>query len=191
MFEYILFLNFMSNLLTLLVGVGLLWYIRRRTTQHASEHRPAGFWVRAICLGTDLAIIEIIALFLAYHGSLVMSGYITFIITLSYFFFFWLFFSATPAGMIARLRIAKDDGSNITPGQMFVRLGLCLFLFFGWVTMLFDVKKRTLHDIAARTKVVYAAEAHKPKAASRWDYVLLGIAAVLLVSLIAAGKIIL
>ncbi len=155
MLEFFLISRFVSSVITLLVGVGLVLLIRKKAKRH-EENSPVGFWMRALCFGTDLAVIDIINLFVAYHGDLRSAGYISALITFSYFFFFWLFFSSTPAAMFARVKVVSKDNAPLKVWQALARLGMSLVLFVGWVTMVFDKKeKKTLHDIVARTKVVY------------------------------------
>lgn len=190
MFEFLVISQFVSALFTLAIGVGLIYFIRKKTDQLVKENRPAGFWVRAICLGTDVAIIDILVSILAYRGSLVASGHITILLTLSYFFFFWLFFSGTPAMMFARIRIVSKDEKSLKFWQVSSRLAVFVFLFIGWIAMLFDKKeKKTLHDIVSKTRVVYK-EGEKTKddvSVKRIKFGLLGLAAVLLIGFMVNG----
>jgi len=190
MLEFFILSQFVSAIATLLVGIGLLVFIRKKTQQNTKENSPAGFWVRAICFGTDLAVIDILSSFLAYRGSLVVAGYITVLLTLSYFFFFWLFFSATPAQMIARIKILSRDGNALKIWQVLTRLGMLVFLFVGWITILFDKKeKRALHDIVAQTYVVYTEKEIKTERdwVKKVRLIMLGMVAVLLIGLIVTG----
>lgn len=190
MFEFFILSQFISAILTTIVGIGFLLFSRKKTFQNVKENRPAGFWVRAVCFGTDLAIIDLLASFLAFRGSLTASGYITILLTLSYFFFFWLFFAATPAMMLARIRILSKDGGTLKTWQALVRLGMFVFLFVGWIPMLFDKKeKRALQDIVVQTRVAYAGK--EIGADSGWvrriKFFLLGLVLVLLTGLIVNG----
>jgi len=188
--EFFVAWKFISALLTISVGAGLLVVIRKKTRALAKENRPAGFWIRAICLGTDLAVIDILVSFLAYRGSFVTAGHIVILLTVSYFFFFWLFFAATPIMMLARIKILSKDGNTLKIWQVLVRLAMFLFLFVGWISILFDKKgKRALHDIAAKTIVVFTekeARAEKNKV-PKIRLVMLGIVGVLLISLMIHG----
>jgi hypothetical protein len=174
------------------VGIGLIHLIRKKTEQQVKDSQPAGFWVRAICFGMDLAIVEIINLFLIFRGSLQMAEYISLLVALSYFFFFWLFFSATPATMFARIKIVSKTGEPLKIWQILARLGMCLFLFVGWVTIIFDKKeKKALHDRVAQTKVVYASNGIKATTKEGLvkilQFGLLGVAIILMISLISFG----
>ena len=192
MFEFLIFSQFVSALLTILVGTGLIFFIRNKTHQNIKEQKPAGFWVRAICLGMDLAVIDIFASFLAYRGSLTASGYITIVLSLSYFFFFWLFFAATPAMMFARIKIISRDDKPLKFWQILTRLSMYVFLFVGWIPILFDRKeKKALHDIVAKTRVAYAEKEEKNKhdnLVRRIKLGLFGLTAVLLIGLIINGS---
>lgn len=182
--------KFLSALLTILVGAGLLVIIRKKTRGSVKKNRPVGFWVRAICLGTDLAIIDILISFLAYRGSFTAAGYIIILLTFSYFFFFWLFFAATPAMLLARIKILSKDGNPLKIWQVLVRLAMYMFLFIGWITILFDKKeKKALHDIVSQTHLLYTKK--EVKVSTGWlkkiRFILLGLTAVLLISLIMYG----
>lgn len=192
MIEFFLISRFVGSILTIAVGAGVLWFIRKKTKQKADGH-PAGLWMRALCFGIDLAIIDIINLFVAYHGSLRAAGYISLLVTFSYFFFFWLFFATTPAGIFARLRIVSRESGPLKIWQVLARLGATLFLFVGWVTILFDKhEKKTLHDIVARTKVVYTAEKIKANLKDGrvkiLRFSLLGAVIILIISLMSFGS---
>lgn len=159
MLGFLIILRLISALLTLVVGVGFIFFIRKKTNKNVKENKPAGFWLRAICLGTDLAVIDILTSFIAFHGSLRASGNIAILLTLSYFFFFWLFFSATPIQMLARIKILSKDNGSLKIWQVLVRLGMFFFLFASWITILFDKKeKKALHDIVSQTHVAYTAK---------------------------------
>lgn len=182
--------KFISAILTLLVGVGLLLFRRKKAHQNVKENRPAGFWVRAICLGTDLAIIDILVSFLAYRGSLVAAGHIILVLTVSYFFFFWLFFAATPAMMLARIKILSKENGSLKIWQALIRLGMFLFLFIGWIPILFDKKeKRALHDIFSKTHVAYTEkeEMTEKNKVPKIRLGMLGMTVVLLISLMIHG----
>ena len=182
---FLIFAKFTGSLLTIIVGIGLLLFIRKKT--NPTPNHPAGFWIRALCLGVDFALIDILSLLIAYRGSLSSGGYIASLITFFYFFFFWLFFSAAPAQMLARIKILSQDDKPLKMWQILARLGAFIFLFIGWITIFFNKNKQALHDLVARTQVVYLPEKIKhnltlPK------FILLGLASVLLVGLVVYGR---
>ena len=60
MFEFLILAQFVSALVTLVVGVSFITFFRKRADNDVKENKAAGFWVRAICLGTDAAIIDLL-----------------------------------------------------------------------------------------------------------------------------------
>lgn len=190
MFEYLILSQFIGALFSLIIGVLLLLLIRNKTEQNLKEEKTTGFWVRLICLGTDLAIINILVSFLGYRGSLAAAGQITHLISLFYFFFFWLFFAATPAMMLVKLKILSKDDDALKIWQVLARLSMFVFLFIGWIPMLFDKKeKKALHDIVAKTRVAYTDKEIKPEKgfAQKIKLAMVGMATLLLIGLIVYG----
>ena len=155
MIKFFVFSKFAGSLATLLVGLAILAVVRRMGKKGIKGDKPAGFWIRATCLGTDFAIIDILSAVLAYHSSLRSAGYISLGILVVYFLFFWRRFAATPAMLLAQIKIVGAGQAKIAGWQLIVRFLMCFFLAVGWVTILFDKKeKKALHDIASRTRVV-------------------------------------
>lgn len=190
MIEYLILSQLIGAFITLVIGVLLLLVIRKKTSQNTKQEKPAGFWVRVICLSSDLAIVNALTSFLAYRGSLASAGQISVLITLGYFFFSWLFFAATPTMMLVRIRIISQNGDNLKMWQVLTRLGLFLFLFIGWIPVLFDKKeKKALHDIVAKTRVAYAEKELKidDRLVKKTKFVLLGLTVLLLIGLIIHG----
>lgn len=190
MLEFFIFTQFISAILTTTVGIGLLLFIRKKTQINVEDNKPAGFWLRAICFGTDLAVIDILSSLLAFHGGLRAAGHITILLTLSYFFFFWLFFAATPAMMLARIKIISKDGGPLKIWQAFVRLGMLAFLFIGWIFIFFDKKeKKMLHDIVSQTRVTYGEKITKTDRGliRKTKFIMLGMVLLLLIGLTGYG----
>ena len=78
------------------------------------------------------------------------------------FLYFWVSASLsgrTVAQAIVGLKVVQGDGTPITPGHAFVRALVLPFSFMllgiGALMMLFDRRRRALHDFAARSSVVY------------------------------------
>src|SRR3989344_1581664 len=191
MFEFLILAQFVSALVTLVVGVGFITFFRKRADNDVKENKAAGFWVRAICLGTDAAIIDLLLSLVAYRGTLAASGHVTILVTLAYFFFFWLFFRATPAMILARIKIVSQDGQPLTVWQVTLRLMTFIFLFIGWIPLLFDKKeKKALHDLVSKTRVVFTEKTEKSQV-DKWvpklKFVLLGLTIALLIGLIIGG----
>lgn len=190
MLEFAILSQFISGVLTLLVGIGAILFVRKKIQENVKENKPAGFWLRSICFGMDLAIIDILSSFLAFHGSLRASGYITILLTLSYFFFFWLFFAATPAMMVAKIKILSKGGEPLRIWQALVRLGMLAFLFIGWIFMFFDKKeKKALHDVVSQTRVEYTEKAAKAdgELIKKVKFAMLVAVLILLIGLIIRG----
>jgi hypothetical protein len=92
--------------------------------------------------------------------------------------------------MLARTKILSKDGKSLKIWQMIVRMGMSLFLFIGFLPMLFDKKeKKSLHDIVAQTRVAYAhREARTEKGPiKKVKLIMVGMAVVLLTGLIVHG----
>ncbi len=190
MLESLLFTRLVGSLVACAIGFGLLWWIRKRTDHKVKENRNTGFWMRVLCFGADLAVVDILILLLAFRVSLSVSGYLVILITVSYFFFFWMFFSTTPAGMVARMKVVNDGKGELKVWQILVRFCASLFLFIGWYTLLIDRKeKRLLHDLVSYTKVVYGDVklVKKEKISNLLQFGLLGVVAVLMLSLFVVG----
>lgn len=94
---------------------------------------------------------------------------------------FWIYKSATPGKMVARLRIVDaQSGNQPTVGQYVVRyLGYfasSILLFLGFIWISFDKRKQGWHDKLAGTVVI---RSNKKKSVpletrERWQYKLVG-----------------
>jgi uncharacterized RDD family membrane protein YckC len=149
----------------------------------------AGIATRAIALAIDVAIAHVIVLsggaILALVGSLVgdvrldalgriLAGVAWLAVVGTYFVLFWSTAGQTPGMRLMALRVITPGGSH--PGVMrsvvrAVGLGLAIIpLFAGFLPVLFDSRRRGLHDMIAGTVVLYAGEepppAPQPAAAS-------------------------
>src|SRR4051812_41600115 len=84
-----------------------------------------------------------------------------------YFLFFWSTTGQTPGNRVRRIRV-RDQGEDrpLTLGRAVVRLlGAilsALLLFLGYVMILFDPRRRGLHDHMARSIVVYVPRVRRP-----------------------------
>jgi uncharacterized RDD family membrane protein YckC len=59
--------------------------------------------------------------------------------------------------MILKIRVVSADGSPVTPGQAWIRAVVGLLLQMLWITFIpafFNDERMTIHDMAARTRVV-------------------------------------
>jgi uncharacterized RDD family membrane protein YckC len=84
-----------------------------------------------------------------------------------YFFVPWAVSGRTPGMMVLGLRVVRRDGSPLDPGHAFLR-ALTLPLSFlplglGLIGILVGREHRALHDVLAKTTVVYAWDAQKAR----------------------------
>jgi uncharacterized RDD family membrane protein YckC len=81
-----------------------------------------------------------------------------------YFVFFWSTSGQTPGSRAMRIRVQDADGGGSLPfGRALLRvLGAvvsALILFLGFALILVDPRRRGLHDLIARSVVVYVPRA--------------------------------
>jgi uncharacterized RDD family membrane protein YckC len=140
---------------------------------HAGPY--AGVATRAVALAFDVVVAQALALLgfgtLAVIATLVAnidvdatekylaaSGWG--VTVAAYFVLFWSMTGRTPGMQLMRLRLADSTGRPprlLRSVVRFVVLLLCIVpLFLGFVTVLFDARRRGLHDMAAGTVVLYA-----------------------------------
>jgi uncharacterized RDD family membrane protein YckC len=189
MVNFFISAQLVGAIFTFLIGVIIAFIVRLKTKTKAENKKAAGLWARALVLGIDFALIDFLTVFLAYYGSLGVAGIISILVAVSYFFFFWTFFGATPGKMLLRMRIVSEDGGRPKMNQILRRLVLYIFFGIGWVTALFNKEKRMLHDFGAGTKVIYTKEKIAPqeKVLKILSFALLAVALICLVSLIIHG----
>jgi uncharacterized RDD family membrane protein YckC len=139
--------------------------------KQAKEYRYAGFGVRLSAFIIDTAIYMLIA-YLIWGNQVVNTSnggiYIglknwQMIVPLLYFFLNWLILSSSIGKVIFGLKMINEEGNRINIKEIGLRLLMYLFMIIG-VWFLFGNKKRqTLHDIVAKTFVVYRKLQDKPK----------------------------
>jgi uncharacterized RDD family membrane protein YckC len=154
--------------------------VRRRTEAldeaigRAALPSYAGVASRSVAFGIDLVLAG--AVFLAATGTFglviwlagglrpgwLLGGLATAVWTLvagAYFVLFWTVAGQTPGMRPMRLRVLVSNGAAPGVGRAVVRfLGLLLSiapLFAGFLPMLFDARRRGLHDFLAGTVVVH------------------------------------
>jgi uncharacterized RDD family membrane protein YckC len=135
----------------------------------------AGIATRAVGLALDVAIAQVIVFaggaVLALVASLVdrnldsglaavLAACAWAIVVGTYFVLFWSTAGQTPGMRLMGLRVLTPGGERPGVGRSFVRLiglGLAiLFLFTGFLPVLFDDRRRGVHDMLAGTLVIYA-----------------------------------
>jgi len=138
-----------------------------------------GLATRAIALALDAAAINVIALAVAGIVALVLSvlsvpdwletvligvaGVLFFLWTIAYFATFWSTTGQTPGDRLMRIRVCDAEaGQPIGFGRSVLRLLYltiaALPLLAGFLPVLFDERRRGLHDMLAGTVVVSAPE---------------------------------
>ena len=138
----------------------------------------AGLATRIVAFVIDAALIDLVALVVAAAAALIVSlfhfpndvqtvlkvigggAYITWAV--SYFAGFWSATGQTPGNRVMQIRVVTADGDSVKVRRGIVRcVGLVLAalpLFAGYLTILFDAKRRGLQDRLARTVVVEAPQ---------------------------------
>jgi uncharacterized RDD family membrane protein YckC len=135
-----------------------------------------GLVTRALAFALDAAIINAVALLVTAVISLTLSvvkvpeswkaelialgGAVYLLWTVAYFVAFWSATGQTPGDRVLRIRVTQADGGRLGPARALVRFGALLLaalpLFAGFALILFDGRRRGLHDRIARTVVVDA-----------------------------------
>jgi uncharacterized RDD family membrane protein YckC len=141
----------------------------------------AGVVSRAVALAVDVALAQLIvfvggAVF-ALVGSLVGDVRLDTLARVlaacawagvvgAYFVLFWSTAGQTPGMRLMGLRLLSETGAYPSVARSVVRLvGLVLAivpLFLGFVPVLFDARRRGLHDFMASTVVLYAGSDYVP-----------------------------
>jgi uncharacterized RDD family membrane protein YckC len=141
-----------------------------------ADARYEGLVTRAIAFAVDAAIIDVVAIAVAGAVALALSvlsvpeGLDTALIAIGgalfvawsvgYFATFWSTTGQTPGGRVMRLRVVRADGGRLSVPRSLLRvLYLTLAaipLLLGFLPILFDDRRRGLHDMLAGTVVAEA-----------------------------------
>src|SRR5687767_4193816 len=145
-------------------------------TAHTARYE--GLVTRAIAFAIDAALVNAVAIVVSGGVALTLSvlsvpdsldtallavgGALFLAWSVGYFVVFWSTTGQTPGAHLMRIRVCRaDDGSILRPGRALLRLvGLTLAaipLLAGFVPILFDDRRRGLHDMLAGTVVIEAA----------------------------------
>ena len=137
----------------------------------------AGAATRAVALACDAAIVNGSAVLVAAVAGLCMSllntsdavdtvmlaiGGIVFVVwVIVYFVMFWSTTGQTPGSRLMRIRVGQASGEGPLPARRgCIRLvGMLIAavpLMLGYAPILFDRRRRGLHDLLARSVVTYA-----------------------------------
>ena len=133
-----------------------------------------GLVTRALAMALDAVIINVVALLTAAVVALTLSvvsvpdalktvtavagGALYVVWTIGYFTTFWVTTGQTPGSRVLGIRIRAGAADRLKPRRALLRfVGLTLAAIpfvLGFVLILFDDKRRGLHDRLARTVVV-------------------------------------
>ena len=90
--------------------------------------------------------------------------------SVGYFVVFWSTTGQTPGNRLMRIRVCRADGRTLPAGRALARLVFLTLaaipLLAGFLPILFDDRRRGLHDMLAGTVVVPATEAAQPSSAA-------------------------
>ncbi len=156
----------------------------RTDTDDRTAADYTGLVTRAIAFAIDALIIDLAAITVVAIVALALSlfevpsvvaaalaaiGAVVFLVwTAAYFVTFWSTTGQTPGARVMRFRVLAPDGQHghIGPKRALVRLiGMVLAaipLLAGYFMVLFDDRRRGLHDRLARTVVVDAPDTETP-----------------------------
>jgi uncharacterized RDD family membrane protein YckC len=133
-----------------------------------------GLVTRALAFVLDAMLLSLVAVAAGVGGALVLAvvdvsdsirpavagigGAAYALWSAAYFAAFWSTTGQTPGCRALRIRVCARSGATIAPGRALVRFGALLLaalpLFAGFLPILFDDRRRGLHDMIAGTVVV-------------------------------------
>jgi uncharacterized RDD family membrane protein YckC len=129
-----------------------------------------GFAIASGVLGLILSLFT--AVEVSSPGPVLGAAGLWSLVVASYFVLFWTLAGETPGMRLMALRVVGDTGEPPRLGRSLVRLvGMILAaipFFAGYALILFDDRRRGLHDMLAGTIVVYAPKSrvHSPPPAA-------------------------
>jgi uncharacterized RDD family membrane protein YckC len=154
----------------------------------ATEVRYEGLVTRGIAFAIDAAIIDLVAIVVAGAVALALSvlsvskdsldtiliavgGALFLAWSVGYFVTFWSTTGQTPGSRLMRITVrGADDGSILRPRRAAVRFAALVLaaipLLAGFLPILFDERRRGLHDMLAGTVVVEAPQLSRGSAPS-------------------------
>ena len=154
--------------------------VHEREQEHPTERQYEGLVTRGIAFAIDAAIIDLVAIVVAGGVALALSvlsipgdsldtvliaagGALFLAWSVGYFVTFWSTTGQTPGSRLMRITVcAADDGGILRPRRAAVRFAALVLaaipLLAGFLPILFDERRRGLHDMLAGTVVVEALE---------------------------------
>jgi uncharacterized RDD family membrane protein YckC len=152
----------------------------RAQQEHSTELRYEGLVTRAIAFAIDAAVIDLVAIVVAGGVALALSvlsvskdsldtvliavgGALFLAWSVGYFVTFWSTTGQTPGSRLMRITVlSAGDGGIVRPRRAAVRFGgmvlAAIPLLAGFLPILFDERRRGLHDMLARTVVIEAPQ---------------------------------
>ena len=146
---------------------------------HPEERAYEGLVTRGIAFAIDAAVINGVAILVTAIVALILSvlsmpdtletvllglgGLLFLAWSAGYFVTFWSTTGQTPGDRLMRIRVCRADGTGtLGPGRSLLRLVwlalAALPLLAGFLPILFDDRRRGIHDMLAGTVVVTADE---------------------------------
>jgi uncharacterized RDD family membrane protein YckC len=153
--------------------------VHEKAREQPTDLRYEGLVTRAIAFALDAAVINLVAIVVAAGVALALSvlsvsnsldavliavgGALFLAWSVTYFVTFWSTTGQTPGSRLMRIMVrGADDGGIIRPRRAAVRFGgmvlAAIPLLAGFLPILFDERRRGLHDMLARTVVVEAPQ---------------------------------
>ena len=141
--------------------------------------RYEGLVTRAIAFAVDAVVINAVAIVVSGGVALTLSvlsvpdalgttllaigGALFLAWSAGYFVVFWSTTGQTPGAHVMRFRVCRaDDGTILSPSRALLRMACltlaALPLLAGFLPILFDARRRGLHDMLAGTVVIEAAD---------------------------------
>jgi uncharacterized RDD family membrane protein YckC len=124
----------------------------------------------AVINGAAIVVVAVVTLVLSVlsvpdwvENALIALGGVLFLVwSVAYFATFWSTTGQTPGDRLMRIRVRRADGQALSVGRSILRLVYltlaALPLLAGFLPILFDARRRGLHDMLVGTVVVAADE---------------------------------
>lgn len=146
----------------------------RATSFVAAPREYVGLVTRTLAFALDAALLTLAALIAGVGVGVVLAvvtisddlrpvlvaigGALYLVWSAAWFVAFWSTTGQTPGDRVLRIRVCDPFGATIPPRRALLRFGALLLaalpLFAGFLPVLFDDRRRGLHDLIARTVVV-------------------------------------
>jgi uncharacterized RDD family membrane protein YckC len=151
--------------------------VRRRRPAPPSRTEYEGLVTRGTAFALDAAAINVAAVIVGaaigvsvsvlslpsdVDNALIAIGGVAYVVwTILYFVTFWSTTGQTPGDRLMAIRVCRaDDRATLHPARATLRLGALVLaaipLFAGFLPILFDDRRRGIHDMIAGTVVVSA-----------------------------------